>query len=177
MILCRKCGVERADDEFYRLASGKIQRPCKDCKRAASRALYAEDPERHKAQMREWAANNPEKVKVLQRKAYDRNREDRITMAIARKKANPEDTKDRALRRTYGITLKQYNAMLEAQNYQCGICATKHVEGSRSSVLHVDHCHNTGVVRSLLCSNCNKGLGCFKDDPELLRKAMNYLGG
>mgnify|MGYP000094078581 FL=1 len=63
--------------------------------------------------------------------------------------------------------------MLEAQDYKCAICGNEdEVEGRR---LAIDHCHSTGDVRGLLCGKCNRGLGLFYDNQELLNKAIQYL--
>ena len=71
----------------------------------------------------------------------------------------------------YGISIKDYNKMLKEQGYHCAICGMK--EDKRR--LSIDHDHNTGTVRALLCSGCNKGLGLFMDSYELLNKASSYL--
>lgn len=84
-----------------------------------------------------------------------------------------DDRHDGILRRTYGITLEQYNEMYEAQNGLCAICGkSDEIEGRR---LAVDHDHNTGNVRALLCGICNRGLGSFQDNADLLVKATRYL--
>jgi hypothetical protein len=84
-----------------------------------------------------------------------------------------EDRRDGIMRRQYGITLEQYDEMLEEQNYRCAICNNEdEVEGRR---LAIDHCHTTGVVRGLLCGKCNRGIGLFYDSRELLERAINYL--
>lgn len=75
-----------------------------------------------------------------------------------------------ALRRK-GLTPEDYGAMLAQQSNRCAICANTQA-GRR---LAVDHCHTTGVVRGLLCSACNIGLGCFKDSIELLNSAVSYI--
>lgn len=72
------------------------------------------------------------------------------------------------LRRRYGITAEDADAMLEAQGGLCAICQA-------APAAHVDHDHETGVVRALLCFNCNGGLGQFKDDPRVLRAAAAYV--
>lgn len=79
-----------------------------------------------------------------------------------------EQAERNRLKTRYGITPEQKQEMFEAQGGRCAICG-------QSEKLVVDHCHRKGSVRKLLCSGCNKGLGCFQDDLELLIKAVRYL--
>ncbi len=72
------------------------------------------------------------------------------------------------LKRRYGITAAEADSMLAEQGGLCAICVEAPAE-------HVDHCHETGRVRALLCFNCNGGLGQFKDDPDVLRAAAAYV--
>ncbi|WP_346623648.1 endonuclease VII domain-containing protein [Blastococcus montanus] len=72
------------------------------------------------------------------------------------------------LTRRYGITAAEADVMLAAQGGLCALCRTAPAE-------HVDHDHETGAVRALLCFNCNGGLGQFRDDPELLHVAAFYV--
>ena len=72
------------------------------------------------------------------------------------------------LKRRYGITAEDADAMFEAQEGLCAICRIEPAE-------HVDHDHETGAVRDLLCFNCNGGLGQFKDDLAVLRAAADYV--
>lgn len=78
---------------------------------------------------------------------------------------------DYCLQKNYGITKEEYETKLKAQNYSCYLCKTK----IGTKALAVDHCHGTGKVRDLLCSPCNQGLGLFKDNPQLLRLAAEYI--
>ena len=75
-----------------------------------------------------------------------------------------------------GITLAEYDALMHAQGGVCAVCrkaaAGRH---SRDVRLVVDHCHETGVTRGLLCNNCNRAIGLLGDDPILLRRAITYL--
>jgi hypothetical protein len=77
------------------------------------------------------------------------------------------------LRWRYGIPLEEYNKVFQEQAGNCKLC------GLHQSVLRyslaVDHNHKSGQIRGLLCSNCNTGLGLFKDDISLLQKATQYL--
>jgi hypothetical protein len=72
------------------------------------------------------------------------------------------------LKRRYGITVAEADAMLADQGGLCAMCAA-------APAAHVDHDHATGAVRALLCFNCNGGLGQFRDDPALLRAAAHYV--
>lgn len=72
----------------------------------------------------------------------------------------------------YGLTPDTYNAMLAAQNNGCAICGK--VPHSKSYLV-VDHCHYSGIVRELLCSQCNALLGFANDNTETLAKAIDYL--
>lgn len=96
-----------------------------------------------------------------------------------RDKMSPRDRQARELRRRYGITPDEYDAMLKKQNKVCAICkdreATVHRISQKTQKLAVDHDHNTGKVRGLLCSRCNKALGLFYDDLTLLTAATEYL--
>ncbi len=81
------------------------------------------------------------------------------------------------LLRNFGITLEEFNKILEAQNNLCAICKqpeTRQFNG-RTSSLALDHCHETGKVRGLLCWRCNSGIGKLRDNSELLRNAADYL--
>ena len=82
--------------------------------------------------------------------------------------------RDRRIKNTYGLTPDTYNVMYAQQLGCCDICGSeeKDVTGAR---LHIDHDHDTGEVRGLLCSNCNRGLGMLKDSSEIINKAVAYL--
>ena len=73
----------------------------------------------------------------------------------------------------YGIGLKEKEALLNEQKWKCLICGVN--AGSKLSDWHLDHCHVTKKVRGILCSPCNRGLGCFKDNIIFLKKAIKYL--
>lgn len=82
-----------------------------------------------------------------------------------------------SLNRYYGMTLEKYYELLKAQNGVCAICGKAETR-TRKGVLQrlsVDHDHTTGKIRGLLCSLCNVAIGRFEDNPDFLRKAMDYL--
>jgi hypothetical protein len=92
--------------------------------------------------------------------------------------ANPEQAKSHSLKSQYGIGMDEYRALSEAQNGVCAICKNTETSLDKDGgprLMPVDHDHITGKVRGLLCTACNRALGMFKDSPELLRSAINYL--
>jgi hypothetical protein len=105
--------------------------------------------------------------------AYRARHKARISARSRLKWASNPEHRERArlskIKKVYGISPEQYAAMLTVQQGGCGICRKK------DRRLCVDHCHATQVVGGLLCNKCNTGLGCFDDDPELLRAAIVYL--
>ena len=94
---------------------------------------------------------------------------------LSRQKSKQENKysteKSHQLKYKYGITLEDFENMRTSQDNSCGIC-----EVIFKGTPYVDHCHSTGKVRGLLCSNCNTGLGMFEDDVDRLREAIRYLG-
>ena len=97
------------------------------------------------------------------RSAVEKERQQKDNYKIKRK--------EYCLQKNYGITQQEYDDKLQQQNYSCYLCKLP-VTGK---ALAVDHCHATGKVRDLLCSPCNQGLGLFKDNPQLLRLAAEYI--
>lgn len=87
--------------------------------------------------------------------------------------ADPERTRGKYLRETYGIKLSDYDAMLEAQGHKCAICGQDETRFKKKLV--IDHDHSTGEVRQLLCNMCNHGIGNFKDDIDLMANAIKYI--
>jgi len=95
---------------------------------------------------------------------------DRAAYARAWRAQNKMRAKGYDLKRK-GISLAEYEALLEKQGGQCAICG----QADKWFRLAVDHCHGTHRIRGLLCSQCNRGIGFFKDKPELLERAAQYL--
>ena len=168
--ICSKCKEKKLLSEFYKLSKGKQGRAywCKACEDAKNQKWARENPERAKEISDRNYRENLEKVRKQHSTYYHRNRD------VRRRKL-----KENAIKR-YGLTIEQYETMIETQNNKCTICGQEEcikAPGIYNEVksLAIDHCHITGVVRGLLCSNCNKGLGSFKDNPEFLKRAALYL--
>lgn len=87
---------------------------------------------------------------------------------IANKERLARQNRNNKLKR-YGLTPEKYAETVEAQQNKCAICF-KHMDEP-----HIDHDHETGVVRGLLCGRCNRGIGNFDDDPIRLEAAIRYL--
>lgn len=85
---------------------------------------------------------------------------------------NPGAARKKYLQTTYGLTLEAFSAMLAGQNGRCAICETDTPDGQGWCV---DHDHDSGKVRNILCHSCNAGIGLLKDDLALVLKAAEYL--
>ena len=160
--------------------------------RKRARDWYAEnketiDKEKKKAYMKEYLKTYQRKEMTPEQRE-ERNRKNRERYANdpeyrekvkAASRTTPSHTPERRkpsrLKESFGMTMEQFQGMQEAQDGKCAICGMKATGSKRTEHLFVDHCHTTGTIRGLLCNNCNFGLGHFKDNPELLIKAADYL--
>lgn len=76
------------------------------------------------------------------------------------------------LKRRYGLSMADYERLGEKQGWVCAICQGPPKD---SRALHIDHCHDTGAIRGLLCNTCNTGIGGLRDDVALLTRAISYI--
>ena len=104
-----------------------------------------------------YYAKNKDRLNAKSRAYYAANRTEQIQKATARN-----------LMRQYGITPEQRDQMVANQDGKCAVCGSE-------EKLHIDHHHGTGQIRAMLCDNCNKGIGMFMDDPQLLSAAAQYV--
>lgn len=109
---------------------------------------------------------------LINKKYYDVSSNSKKQIEWA--KNNPESRKKtyrkHTIKKKYGLSWEEYEDLLKKFNNKCGICG-----GTDQKELSIDHDHKTGLVRGLLCNNCNNGLGRFKDSIILLSMAINYL--
>lgn len=95
------------------------------------------------------------------------------------RKKNPDVMKRIDLKKRFRISLEEFELLQQKQNYVCAICLKpeRSVDRRTQQTRHlaVDHCHTTGKIRGLLCSDCNLALGLVKDDQETLTKMLNYI--
>ena len=131
---------------------------CGKCACARQRVYRKANAEKNRAACRAWYHANTEYARAQARAWYE---------------AHPGQRRANWLQRIYGLSVTDYAEILKAQEGRCAICGrTAEEEGKR---LAVDHDHDTGEVRGLLCGNCNHAIGKFKHDPELLYGAIAYL--
>lgn len=148
---CSKCNQQKPTSEYHKdkRNSDGLYGWCKTC--ACEKSML-------------YRQNNIEKVRENQRAARNKN---------------PDAYKNKSLKYTFGITLDEYNELLEKQNYVCAVCNKPekeiHPQSKKIRNLNVDHCHETGKIRGLLCNSCNRGIGLLRDDPNLLFAAIQYL--
>jgi hypothetical protein len=149
---CRVCLEEKPGVEFTQDRNKPDGRDtkCKDCSAEESRRYRVEHSDR---------------VRISKTKSYLRNYTD--------------TTRPYRLKRHYGLTVAEYDAMLLQQDGKCAICRQPETSRSRNGesikLLAVDHDHVSGAPRALLCAFCNQGIGSFKDDPVRLRAAADYI--
>lgn len=149
-MICKACNTEKPQEAF---AKGKV---CRECNNTKQRERINASPElqaKRRESVRRWRLNNPEEYQRRQR--------------------------ERHLKYTWGMTTEEYDLKLEQQNNVCAICGrpekSKRGTASGQLALAVDHDHETGKIRELLCMDCNQTLGKFNDDPEWFHKAAEYL--
>ena len=152
---CKRCGADKPLSDFHKDSKAKDGHCfyCKECNKKKTRAHYAEHVDK-----------DAEKARG---KARSQN----------------GDYRNYQYLKKYGITLDQYNDLLEKQGGKCAICGITREECNDKRALPVDHDHECcpGVVtcgkcvRGILCHSCNRGVGLLKDSPKNLIKAAEYL--
>jgi len=128
------------------------------------------DPEfraRKAENQRRYVASNRDRINATLRDRYATDPAYRAKVIAARIKKGRRVQ----LRYNYGMSLEEFDQLLAEQHNACAICGL-----TSSETLCVDHCHDTGKVRGLLCRRCNSGLGFYDDDPAFMSKAVAYLG-
>lgn len=160
---------------------------CKNCYRKTRKAFWKTLSKSYFAQkirerrQRAMSGNGPPVCKHKDRKHHKagyceecyNERQDQ-----KRGQYNSEQGLKHYLRKTYGITSERYEEIANQQGGLCAICSKQcstSVNSGKEKRFHVDHDHETGKIRGLLCNHCNRGLGCFMDNPELLLHAYRYL--
>jgi len=138
--------------------------------------------QRTKDRNKRWRQDNVEHIREYQKEWRKQNAE-HVSNYQREYQAEYKDREDvqfktwmRNLHRNYKITPEIFNKMWADQEGKCAICdQAMQPRGRKLSAVTVDHNHNTGEVRALLCRGCNHGIGCLKDDPKVLQSAAKYL--
>lgn len=202
MKTCRKCGIQKPLDEFHKSSSSPDGRQyrCKACAISAARQRAIDNPEAHRKAQRRYEQSDkskanrkarregPQRERILEQKreSWYRNHDANLERQRAReadpefrerarrryakwREKDPRGVQRNSLKSLYGLTVAQWDRMVIRQTGRCAICEAP------ARDLHVDHCHETGKVRALLCTKCNRGLGLFNDDPDRLRAAARYV--
>lgn len=169
-------------------------RTCHDCKNPAAVGLTRCDHHHRLAMERakRWRKANPDRVAEQKRATYERNRdkvkarsrawtaankERKAKTGAAWARANPDKVLNSRVKR-FGLTSESYKAMLEAQGNRCAICGTDKPGGRGRFAVDHDHvaqARGEMVVRGLLCSGCNQGIGHSADNAEALQRAAQYV--
>lgn len=146
------CGICNSEKRLILLKSGKDKLVCDKCAKERSSIWQKQNKDKTNKKNRKWDIKNLDKKKIVSR--------------ISK------------LKKTYGLSLETYNFMLNEQNHKCKICNKPEIQKSNNGTiwsLSVDHCHNTGEIRGLLCSKCNVGLSKFEENIDFFNNAIKYL--
>ena len=126
-----------------------------------------------KEYQKKYRLKNKEILKEKRKKYNLKNKEKRKEYHKKYYLENPEKVKEQQLKCRYNITLKEYNYMFLKQKSKCAICDTYQSEIKHP--LGVDHNHETGQVRELLCFKCNNALGLINESMEIAENLVKYL--
>jgi len=169
--MCSKCGGPNSDGQARPDRPGQSHSWCRKCKAKAGKEWRQKNRSHHLNYMKEYRELNKEKIQAANKKRgsewYKKNKDrHKIT-------ARASDLKSYWPELSRAARLERYDSMRIAQDYKCKICQKP--ESELTIALSVDHCHKTNKIRGLLCGNCNRGLGMFFDNPDLLRAATDYV--
>ncbi|WP_153544463.1 endonuclease VII domain-containing protein [Streptomyces sp. RB17] len=175
---CTKCGRELPPAAFARDRNRRdgLQAYCRECVAEYSAAHYRRRQEAIGKSVRE-KADVPDGHKLCRmcgevkpHSEWHRNATASDGLSTRCKACRSVEGRAHHLKRNYGLTEAERDAMIAAQRGLCAICLA-------APPAHVDHCHKTGRVRGVLCFNCNSAIGKLRDDPEAARRAAAYLEG
>lgn len=187
---CKTCKKEKSLSEFSAHSKCKfgVRPECKECRTVRQLEYQKNNQQAYLAYQKQHYFDNNEQYKdyaighrdvrnKIRRERYANNtkyREEQKKLSIQYNAKNPLVKKRQRIKKAYGLSLEEFESMLKKQNNSCAICGFKD-DGNKSFFPFVDHCHSSDIVRGLLCSKCNFGLGNFNDDIQLLKNAIKYL--
>jgi hypothetical protein len=181
--LCTVCKIEKPISEFHKCKNKRfgVSHQCKECEKIYKQSYHLKHKKEILLFQKEYRETHKEEIKIKSKQHYRDNKlEIREYQLKYRNKPDfKQEDKNRKLKKFFGITLEQYNKMLEEQNGVCAVCGNNEVafdkRTNKNRSLSVDHNHKTGKIRGLLCSNCNHILGKAKDNIIILQKLIEYL--
>ena len=159
---CSNCGELKPFASYYRAGANSrdgLRGDCIPCNLEAKAERHRLNPGPARERTRKWREANLDQAFANQQA---------FVASGGKRRADRRSY----LKRRYGMTIEQYDAMLESQGGGCFICGRLPREDIS---LHVDHDHSTEKVRGILCFCCNNALADFQEDPQLLTKAVAYL--
>lgn len=154
-LICSVCKKEKIKSEYTKDEQKSCSPRCRGCRCKYRKSFRSLNKEHVNEQNKEYKSkhSSKKKAKITSRKWF--------------------------LSRHYGMSEIDYHNMSNKQNGTCAICLKPETVFDRrqgcTRNLSIDHCHLTGKIRGLLCTKCNKGLGCFNDNQDLLNVAISYL--
>lgn len=166
---CTKCNITKSHDQFHKDKNGLhgVYYCCKKCKNFEQR-------------IRKANTNNPV---LISEKKCSKCTELKKSEDFHKDRSNPDGLQYLCIECNYFLHIeKKYNLpkcdylnLLHKQEHKCAICTSTDFKNKSINRFHVDHNHSTGKVRGLLCDNCNRALGFFKDNENNLKRALEYL--
>ncbi len=172
---CKTCQTYKSANDFYKNPSHAdgLWGSCKTC----TRRHYAAKGNLPKSQIASKVCNRCGQNKSTSE--FYSNSRSKDGFRPRCKECHNDDNARFGRASRYGLTTSEFETMLKQQEHCCAICRKRleHFKdsGRRENAMNIDHCHLTGKVRGILCSGCNRGLGAFRDSPDSLRAAADYL--
>lgn len=190
------------DEEKRKIYNHERYQRTKEQRRKISRQWYHDNKDRAKARHHKWYSENKEYISQKGKEYYQNNKEkilayglewsrknidkrkeqyerwrdkDPIRKLKAEIRQRPKEQRKRnsRLKDKFNMTIVEWEALFNEQGNVCAIC--KGTDPGSKAGWNTDHCHKSGKFRFILCCHCNRGLGAFKDNPELLRRAADML--
>ncbi len=147
--VCKRCHIEQSIEVFYveKMCKGGRRPVCAKCIRKQQKERYAKNPEKGRTKQREY------------------------------NRLHPENNRKCNLKKKYGITKEYYNLIFQQQGGVCLVCGKSETVMFRGKIkyLAVDHNHQTGKIRGLLCQKCNQALGLLGENPVIIKSLLGYL--
>ncbi len=202
---CPRCKLSKSDDDFPKCRSHKGRKDgrytyCKSCSCEKAVIGIKKPPKRTPPEGMKWCGTCKRDLPVCEffplKAAYDGyqkrckqcsydafnvwrvKNKDRLNQDQRQQREDkPIRTRDYALKKLYKLPAGSFEIMFDKQAGRCAICARDKPRNAESTRrwLHVDHCHDSGIVRGLLCSGCNTAIGVLQHDPKILQSAIEYI--